>query len=136
MLKAMTTSSASETHFAILRKREALHNNPALETACNRATALNLAIEETLKSVAEMHPSRPETDAAYAVAERLRPRWRNAVDEAARLEAATGHDIRLKAKLIQLLVERDEQDNVVGSEPLRLAAALATDLLAYEWIEA
>ena len=136
MLEATTTSSASETYSATFRKRRAISNNPGLEIACNKATALNLAIEEILKAVAELHPSCPETDLAYAVAQRLRPGWRNAIDDAESMEAVTAYDLRLKAKLIRLLVERDQKDKAVGSEPLRLAAALADDLLAYEWNDA
>ena len=135
MLKARDTTTPSDAYTAIVRKGPAQRNNRQLEAACNKAVGINIALEETLKTVAELAPSRPETDAAYAVAERLRPAWRNSIDDAASMEALTGRDFCQKARLIQILVERDEQDNVVGSAPLRLAAALADDLLACEWLE-
>lgn len=109
---------------------DAERDNPDLERACIRASGLDHAMDELLCGVADLLPTDPRHEAAYGAAAMLRPLWVEAVDDAAAMVAITARDLRMKSKLIQNLIERDERDEVVGGPLARLSAGLADDLLA------
>ena len=84
-------------------------------------------------SVAELAPTDPRHAAAHAAVDLLAPRWREQLGRACRLVASGATSIQTKALLLNSMVERDENDAAVGGPVARLAASLASDVLAYEW---
>lgn len=111
----------------------AVQRSATLEEACHTAVATEAAMTVLSASVAELAPSDPRHSAAYAALDLLKPRWREQLARACRLTAVEPGGLRVKASLLSSLIERDEQDAVVGGPVVQVAASLADDLLAYEW---
>lgn len=100
-----------------------------VQDACTAALASHKAwlfLSGLLNSVPDSHPfHRSATDTL----ELVQIEWLHLVDTVGSLPAASGADVLLKAAVLSRAIERDDDDEIVGSPALALAASLADDIL-------
>lgn len=106
--------------------------NASLAAACHAALVTQEALASLTAMVAELPPDDPRHATVYTMAETMTSRWQVQLTKACRIPAMGPVAFQTKAALLQSLVERDRDDQVIGSPAVQLAASLADDLLAYE----
>jgi hypothetical protein len=84
-------------------------------------------------SVADLIQDDPRHLAATAAVDRLKPAWREQVEQASRMAAHSGCGLYEKASLLDSLIERDDQNTALGGPALSVAASLAADVLRQRW---
>ena len=101
-----------------------------LGAASAAALATQAAMRALSTSVADVLPDDPRHAAAYAASDLLRRRWRNEIARVCRLPARGRAGFVAKSVLLSRLVDRDEEDAVLGGPAAEVAASLADDVLA------
>ena len=101
-----------------------------LDAACQAAASTHAAMGALSASVADMPPSDPRHTAAYAASSLLQQRWRTELALVYRLPATGWSGLAAKSGLLSKLVDRDQDDAVLGGPLAEVAASLADDILA------
>ncbi len=107
-----------------------------LRRAVETARLTGEVMDALQAQVAEVPPADPRHAVAHDMATAMRPRWAEQVDEVCRRPAGSFNGLLDKARLAASLVERDEDDTVLGGPPQRLAASVLDDLLGRDWVAA
>jgi len=104
-----------------------------LRENCRAATASLRAMTALSASVADLIQDDPLHLAACAAVDRLKPAWREQVEQASRMPAHSASGLYEKASLLDSLIERDDQNTALGGAALSVAASLAADVLHQRW---
>ena len=105
-----------------------------LRENCRAATASLRAMTALSASVADLLQDDPRHRAATAAVDRLKPAWREQVEQASRMPSHSASGLYEKANLLESLIERDDQNTALGGPALSVAASLAADVLRQPWI--
>jgi len=105
------------------------YQDAILREACHAAVATLEAMTALSLSVAELPPDDLRHEVAHAAIGRLRPVWRDQVEQAWTVPASGPSGLRNKAQLLDSLIDMHEDEFVQGNPALCLAASLAADVL-------
>jgi hypothetical protein len=105
------------------------YQDAILREACHAAMVSFEAMTALSLSVAELPPDDLRHEVANAAIGRLRPVWRDQVEQAWSVPASGPSGLRDKAALLDSLIDLHDDNFVQGNAALCLAASLAADVL-------
>jgi hypothetical protein len=105
------------------------YQDAILREACDAARVTHAAMTALSLSVADLAPADPRREAADVAVAHLWARWADEVQQAWTIPAAGVSGLRDKARLLDGLIDRDDDGVVPGGPALALAASLTADVL-------